>query len=48
MIYQVKACPVPVDTEVLPASAASGTRRELLFSVRVGLGMRRCSRGGVW
>ncbi|HZD15511.1 MAG TPA: DUF2637 domain-containing protein [Pseudonocardiaceae bacterium] len=40
MIYQAKARPVPVDTEVLPASAASGTRRELLFSIRIGLGLR--------
>jgi hypothetical protein len=48
MIYQAKARPVPVDTEVLPASATSGTRRELLFSIRVGLGMRRRSQGGAW
>jgi hypothetical protein len=48
MIYQAKARPVPVDTWVLPASAASGTWRELVFSVRVGVGVRRCVRGGVW
>ena len=48
MIHQAKARPVPVDTEVLPASAASGRRRELVFSVRVGVGTRRRSRGGAW